>query len=147
MYITEKEMQEEAVTQLRKCTSCEEIKPLDLFIKNKECYLGRARTCSKCSYKKSKKWYSDNKERRREAANKRNQDRRDWCIQYLGGKCMDCDGVFHRSVYDFHHRNKENKVDAISNLLCSPDKLEDELKKCDLLCANCHRIRHFKEGI
>ena len=129
----------------RTCSSCLNVKPLYCFIKNKECKFGRARQCLECVTSKNRQWYKDNRESRQAAANKRNQDRRDWCIEQLGGKCLDCGGDFHRSVYDFHHRDPSDKVDAISNLLRSPGKLEEELKKCDLLCANCHRIRHFKE--
>lgn len=130
----------------RVCSTCYIEKDLAMFDINQGCSEGRTRQCKECRAEKTRKWYSDNRERRQEESNNRNQRRRDWCIEQLGGKCVDCGGGFHRSVYDFHHRDPGEKVDAISNLLRSPDKLEEELKKCDLLCANCHRIRHFEEG-
>ena len=64
-------------------------------------------------------------------------------IQYLGGKCLDCDGVFHSSVYDFHHLNPKEKESKPSALFGNKfETLRKELDKCVLLCSNCHRIRH-----
>jgi len=48
----------------------------------------------------------------------------------------------------FHHRNPEDKVDSISNVLVNhwpEDKLIVEMEKCDVLCANCHKKLHWKE--
>lgn len=66
-------------------------------------------------------------------------------VQYKGGKCLDCDGVFPICTYDFHHRNSKQKDFMISSKGCSWNQdIQNELDKCDLLCANCHRIRHAK---
>jgi len=134
------------VTGSKVCKLCSLRKFIKDFHPNKVCSQGVVGTCKDCSVYRIRKWYSDNRVSRRVAANSRNQLRRDQSIEALGGKCFDCDGVFHRSVYDFHHRDAATKIDAVSNLLGKPDKLKEELTKCDLLCANCHRLRHFKEG-
>lgn len=128
------------------CRVCKEEKVLSEYHPNKSCKHGVVGTCRSCCGDRIRKWYKDNRKARQEAANKRNQDRRDAAITALGGKCFRCNGVFPRCVYDFHHRDPSTKVDAISNLLGKPNMLKEELKKCDLLCANCHRIRHFEEG-
>lgn len=49
-------------------------------------------------------------------------------------------------VLDFHHKNPEEKEDNISNLLAKTTKLKilEEISKCDILCANCHRDLHYK---
>ena len=65
----------------------------------------------------------------------------------FGGKCQDCSGVFPQYVYDFHHVNNDKDFSPSYALTMKWDKAEQELKKCVLLCANCHRIRHFKEDI
>lgn len=131
---------------VRVCSTCKKIKCLDEFDKNKECSQGRTRQCKKCKAVKTRKWYSDNRARRQEESNQRNQKRRDECIDILGGKCQMCNKEYPRCCYDFHHIDPKTKVDAISNLLRRPSLLYEELKKCILLCANCHRIRHFEEG-
>jgi hypothetical protein len=65
------------------------------------------------------------------------------CIEYKGGKCEDCGGVFAPGVYDFHHLEPHTKEFAISRKMRrSWETLKAELDKCVLLCANCHRIHH-----
>lgn len=133
-------------TLTKQCNVCKVRKDIKDFHVNKSCRLGVTGTCRLCNSDRIRSWYGDNRERRQLAANSRNQKRRDEAIDYLGGKCMRCGGVFPRCVYDFHHRDPATKIDSISNLLGKPKMLKEELKKCDLLCANCHRIRHFEEG-
>lgn len=66
-------------------------------------------------------------------------------VAYLGGACQDCglktDVV---QVYDFHHRDPSLKDFTIAKFITSDfdTVIAPELDKCDLLCANCHRIRH-----
>lgn len=64
-------------------------------------------------------------------------------VAYLGGKCMDCGFVGHPAIFDFHHRDPNLKSFSIANQKCTSfDKVKDELDKCDLLCSNCHRMKH-----
>ena len=73
---------------------------------------------------------------------KRRQRKLD-AIKYLGGKCQRCNGIFHPSVYDFHHRDRSEKEGNFSYFRDSKwEYLVQELNKCDLLCANCHRLTH-----
>jgi hypothetical protein len=69
-------------------------------------------------------------------------------IEYMGGKCADCGGVFHHKVFDFHHLDPSEKDGRLTERLrCqSWNKLKEELDKCVLLCANCHRIRHIEDN-
>jgi len=64
-------------------------------------------------------------------------------IDYLGSQCSHCHNTFHPAVYEFHHRNPEEKDRDPSKMLqLSWAKLKAELDKCDLVCANCHRLHH-----
>ena len=64
-------------------------------------------------------------------------------INLLGGKCAKCGGVFDPCQYDFHHVNPEEKEFTIGeNVLIGEARFISELKKCVLLCANCHRLEH-----
>lgn len=112
-------------------------------------------------YKKNKdkakvwalQYYIDNKDR----INKHNIDarkaRRSRSIlgylesKYSGISCIDCDTVYAFCVMDFDHRPEEIKSFGIAtknDLLATPERisqLEKEIDKCDLVCANCHRVR------
>jgi hypothetical protein len=70
-------------------------------------------------------------------------DRKQEAILYLGGKCMDCKGVFHSAIYQFHHLDPRTKdIDWKKIKRRSFEQMKPELDKCVLLCANCHVLRH-----
>jgi hypothetical protein len=55
--------------------------------------------------------------------------------------CTDCGGRFPPECMDFDHVVGEKVQDISKMLLWRTDRLHDELAKCELVCANCHRIR------
>ena len=62
---------------------------------------------------------------------------------YLGGECKKCGYNKSYSALDFHHRIPSEKEMTISKCISlSWDKIKAEIKKCDLLCSNCHREEH-----
>ena len=66
-------------------------------------------------------------------------------VKYKGGKCCDCNWSGNISCFDFHHKDPEQKDFTLgANIISSIswEKVLIELDKCDLLCSNCHRIRH-----
>ena len=67
-------------------------------------------------------------------------------IRYLGGKCARCgnDNVF---VLVFHHtRNKDKLISALTNHDSKWEIIEKEIKKCILLCRNCHLEEHHPKS-
>ncbi len=70
---------------------------------------------------------------------------KDAAVSAFGGKCAHCGGSFHRAVFDFHHRG--DKAGSPSGMFVNQSMrtLAKELAKCDLLCANCHRLEHRDE--
>ncbi len=59
--------------------------------------------------------------------------------------CADC-GERHPATLQFHHLNSEDKMFNIGDAVrdgISLDKIKQEIKKCIVLCANCHAIRHY----
>ena len=66
-------------------------------------------------------------------------------IEYKGGKCIKCGYDKNISALDFHHIDKETKefeLDARKLSNTHINKLKEEVEKCVLLCANCHRELH-----
>lgn len=64
-------------------------------------------------------------------------------IEQFGNKCKDCNITYHPNVYEFHHINPEIKdFDWTKMRLYSEKRMQAELSKCVMLCANCHRLRH-----
>jgi hypothetical protein len=68
-------------------------------------------------------------------------------IQQFGGwVCQDCGFIGKPKQFDCHHRNQAEKDFEIGQRYAmasnSPDRFLQELEKCDLLCANCHRLKH-----
>ncbi|QQG40642.1 MAG: hypothetical protein HYV37_03725 [Candidatus Levyibacteriota bacterium] len=60
---------------------------------------------------------------------------------------MDCSNLFPPYVMDFDHRDGETKIRSISwmavNDTSNIEKIKKEIIKCDLVCANCHRVRTY----
>lgn len=56
--------------------------------------------------------------------------------------CIDC-GERDPIVLEFDHRDPSNKTNEVTSLIRSSSwkKILDEIKKCDVVCTNCHRIR------
>ena len=62
--------------------------------------------------------------------------------------CDHC-GFFHEAAMDWHHRDpsmKEGRVSFFIQQAYSWKRIKAEMDKCDMLCANCHRILHSKEN-
>lgn len=63
-------------------------------------------------------------------------------LEYMGGKCALCGYGGCVEALDFHHL--KDKDFTISKYITSWKKTKQELDKCVLLCANCHRSKHRK---
>jgi hypothetical protein len=60
-------------------------------------------------------------------------------------KCSKCGYDKCPDAIDFHHIDSSVKENNISNLRESWEKLMEEIKKCVVLCSNCHRELHYLE--
>lgn len=56
--------------------------------------------------------------------------------------CMDC-GFIPTVPEQMEYDHRENKLGTVSQLIRrgSISKTKEEINKCDLVCANCHRLR------
>jgi hypothetical protein len=58
--------------------------------------------------------------------------------------CADCYGWFEPCQMDFDHLDSSTKMFQISHSPKSLKTILEEIKKCELVCANCHRLRTVK---
>lgn len=76
-----------------------------------------------------------------EASKRRSKKTRERIQQYKRKPCIDCGIEYPPYVMDFDHVRGE-KLGTISQMIGVPkDKLEAEINKCEVVCANCHRER------
>lgn len=88
----------------------------------------------------------------REALITKNQGRRkrlreEWHAFKSTLKCSKC-GFSHPAALDFHHVDRTNhkSVFKLAKDGCYKAAME-EIKKCVVYCANCHRIHHHEENL
>ena len=74
---------------------------------------------------------------------KRRAINRAWLFNLKTKPCVDCGKCFHPCAMDFDHV-RDNKATDVSRLMDRNRKvILDEIAKCDLVCANCHRLRTY----
>jgi hypothetical protein len=63
------------------------------------------------------------------------------CVEYKGGKCIECGYNKYYGALEFHHLDPKLKDFTISHLRAYTFNkiVTDELDKCVLLCNRCHR--------
>jgi hypothetical protein len=68
--------------------------------------------------------------------------------EYKDRPCVDCGKSYPYYVMDFDHRDPTLKVFSIGHdgAKFSYKKLKEEIEKCDVVCANCHRERTHSKG-
>lgn len=135
----------------KKCLICESIKHFDKFSKNSSRKDGCQSTCKICKNKIDKEYYDLNAVRMRNQIYNSKLKRQEKVIRFVYdylkiNPCIDC-SESDPIVLEFDHRDGVDKVDNISNMInsCSLQKIQDEIKKCDVRCANCHRRRTAKQ--
>lgn len=94
--------------------------------------------------------YKTNPESYKKQKLKQTQSRRERklkAIEYKSNRCEDCLQTYHPSVYEFHHIDPTTKEKNLAHFKsASWERFVLELDKCVMLCANCHRLRHWKEN-
>jgi predicted Zn-ribbon and HTH transcriptional regulator len=73
----------------------------------------------------------------------RGLERKMYFVDLLGGKCQKCGYDKNLASLDFHHiKDKNFRLDVRTLSNRGMRVLAEEVKKCMLLCANCHREEH-----
>lgn len=136
---------------MKTCTACKQELPLEAFGKNKANKDGLNYTCRPCTNQRMrdnhKKRVSDPEKlnKHNERIRLRAQARKAHIVhRVFGGHCYDCGEAYPDCVFDFHHEGEEKQANP--SQLIGRNMMKEafaELEKCVMLCANCHRMRHF----
>lgn len=96
-------------------------------------------------HKKPKKFFCSPQCKNKYFVDKRRWELKLKAIFYKGGKCEKCGYNKCPTALEFHHRNPKEKKFSISHPPTrSWELIKKEVKKCDLLCSNCHQEEEFK---
>ena len=134
------------------CTKCKKIRTLEDFnFKNRSRDL-RHSQCKECTRQSVKKHYSENRQYYLDKTEKRNTASRlqisSYIRDYLSkNPCIDC-VESDITVLEFDHKKNSGKLGAVSTLIrarCSLEKIKEEIEKCEIRCANCHRRKTAKD--
>jgi hypothetical protein len=80
---------------------------------------------------------------------KRGYDKKIMAVKLLGGECSICGYKKNLAAFCFHHRDPSKKSFCLTSRQFSNNRdelLNEEIKKCILLCANCHQEEHYPQG-
>lgn len=96
-----------------------------------------------------KKWYQKNKEAHDLRTKKKRKEIDNWFKELKSTlKCSNC-AENHIACLEFHHKDKDTKIYNVSGMgrrYASKQLILDEIAKCEVLCANCHRKLHYREN-
>lgn len=111
------------------CSKCHILKPVNEFYIRNTKHSFKLGLCKKCKNQND--------------SDKRKQFKQS-CVEYKGGKCFICSYNKFPGALDFHHLDPLKKDFAIGTYRAQifTIKIKNELDKCILLCANCHREFH-----
>ena len=94
--------------------------------------------------KRDKRRYTDRRQYLIAAVRKRRKKIRKMALEYKGDKCERCGYTQCMEALEFHHTISSEKDFSVSSkgYTRSWKRVKEELDKCILLCANCHREIH-----
>ena len=124
------------------CASCGQWKTLEEFHTSRT---GQFAYCRDCRSAYDRRYYAERGKPARLARKRAAIDAaRTWMAALKEGvPCTDCGGVFPVYVMHWDHLPGFEKVGEISVMVASRTRavVLEELKKCELVCANCHVMR------
>lgn len=103
--------------------------------------------CLKCSKEYRRAWYLKRKSHHIAMVAKNNaryQRRNKAYIKQSLKRCVDC-GIEDWRVLEFDHL-RDKRMNVANMLTWSLKALMAEIAKCEVVCANCHRIRTSNRG-
>lgn len=125
------------------CVRCGHRQDIGEFTKNVTKKDGRNPACRTCHSKWQKAHYRKNLGYYKLKAKKNQRLLRDAIREAQKKPCMDCKKKYPTYVMDFDHRDRDKKKMNLSLMAARSGLrlIQEEIAKCDVVCANCHRER------
>jgi hypothetical protein len=132
----------------RKCYRCGKRKPIEEFAWRRRAKGQRDSFCRPCRSAYGRKHYEANKQRyidqAAESKHRLNLERTRYLIRYFKcHPCVDC-GEHNPVVLEFDHLRDKSFTIGQALLKRRWKTVLEEMEKCDVVCANCHRLRTAK---
>ncbi len=87
------------------------------------------------------------REYRRAWSQRRRARNRSWVQQYkLYMGCADCGYDAHHAALEFDHIGTDKRAN-VASLMSQDIALWAEIKKCEVVCGNCHNIRTYERMV
>ncbi len=135
----------------KRCARCHEVKSIIDFPERKLNTGRRHSHCRKCKSDYQRSWYERNAVRHKAEVRRHRVQRiaanRAILISAKDVPCADCGGRYPAYVMDLDHvrgmkrGNVSEMVAAVTEAV-----LRAEIAKCDVVCANCHRLRTYGQA-
>ncbi len=106
------------------------------------CFACRGKRTNSTRKEYRKEYNAVHKDKKARRAHKIRNEVRLLLNELKSNPCVDCNKTFLPIAMDFDHI--KDKIRPIARMLSTAYKIElilEEIKKCELVCANCHRIR------
>lgn len=136
------------MTIKKKCTRCDEIKSHKL----RGSGLPKA-YCIQCTKEYAKEHYEANKveylARGAASAPRTRQRMRALIAEIKSSPCTDCGNTYPPCVMEFDHIDPTTKIANVGDMASKGigiTRILAEIEKCEIVCANCHRIRTWRRS-
>jgi len=129
----------------KRCSTCRKYKSLDEFYKDKLRPDGYVYVCKECKKIKLKIYRQDNRDKINQQSK---ESRRIKKQEYNDRKYqLGCQHCRTKEKLHWHHVDSRTKINNIPHMIESPNKytkenIENEIKKCIVLCVSCHKKEH-----
>jgi hypothetical protein len=128
------------------CKTCYVEKPLECYTPSQQNPKGR---CKECQSEYGRKHYEKNRETYLSKDDARREGYRKLIAEYKDVPCKDCGVKYPPYIMDFDHLNPDEKSFTIGRAVAKGLNKEiviQEIKKCDVVCSNCHRQRTYSKA-
>lgn len=132
---------------MKQCSKCKEIKELSEFNKKTCTPSGLSYQCKTCtreavtnSYNKKSAYYA------KKSLNRKKEIRNEVRRIKESTPCKDCGKKYPYFIMEFDHLSKKS-FNVASGMAGGYNKLLNEMKKCEIVCVLCHRLRTYNRKL